>query len=103
MLYQEDVLTFCCQFKKLFVKTFSDYLDLIDGGFSSGHNWGILGGHPGIKGIFEIIIMNITVTDMRVIVAIQMERGKRSSAHSAVNRFYLPTAVIGGIFQSNAG
>jgi len=47
MLYQEDVLTFCCQFKKLFVKTFSDYLDLIDGGFSSGHNWGILGGHPG--------------------------------------------------------
>jgi hypothetical protein len=29
------------------VKTFTNYLDLPDGGFSSGHDWGILGGHPG--------------------------------------------------------
>jgi hypothetical protein len=48
MLFKEDVVTFCCQLKKLFVKAFTDYLVLIDGGFSSGHHWGILGGHPGL-------------------------------------------------------
>jgi hypothetical protein len=49
MVYKEVVVTFCCQLKKLFVKAFTDYLVLIDGGFSSGHDWGILGGHPGLK------------------------------------------------------
>jgi hypothetical protein len=54
MLYKEDVVTFCCQLKKRFVKALIDYLVLPDGGFSSGHYWGILGGHPGYEHLKQL-------------------------------------------------
>jgi hypothetical protein len=47
------------------VKAFIDYLVLPDGGFSSGHYWGILGGHPGdcqikLKLLFATVIFNLS-------------------------------------------